>query len=346
MTTQQRLQHLAPFINGDASAYIAAELGHADALDHFFPAGDILTRAVAPKIILHIISSNTPEAGKQSLIRGLLLGSENRIKLPSAGLPEFESFITSLPAEIQALIQISTELTDEWMEDANAIIVFGSDDTIHHFRQQIAPNQIFIPHGHAVSFGIVLDNCDNGAAALAARDVSLYDQKGCLSPHCIYVRGNAKAFAEKLAVAMADFEKETPRSQLTTEEEAQIFHLRSSYRFRAASDPSCEMFESQDSSAWTIIYEDEPQFALSILNRNIFVKPLPNDLAPHIWLIADHLSTITVHPFTKETAEPFTHLGATRIAPLGQAQNPPLGWKQDGQSTLANLVTWQSIDCR
>lgn len=343
MSTKHRLSLLTPLVDGDLSAYVAAELGHADALDAFFENGDVLTRAVAPEKILHIVSGNTPEAGKQSLVRGLLLGSHNFVKLPSAGLPEFEAFVEQLPAELKSLVECHRELPEEWLDEANAVIVFGSDETIHHFREKIAPNQKFIAHGHAVSFGVVLE-ANAEAAKLAARDVSLYDQKGCLSPHCIYVKGDAKAFAGRLAEAMAAFENHTPRSKLSTEEEAQIFHLRSGYRFRAASDPSVEMWESEDSSAWTVLYEEETQFALSILNRFVFVKPLPEDLATEIWLIADHLSSIAVYPFDRTTAESFTHLGATRICALGKSQEPPLGWSQDGTSTLADLVTWQSID--
>lgn len=342
-TTEQRISLLASFMNGDLTGYIAAELGHAHALDAFFENGDVLTRAVAPSNILHIVSGNTPEAGKQSLVRGLLLGSRNFVKIPSGGLPEFQSFVSLLPDGLKSLVECSRELPEEWLDDANAVIVFGSDETIHHFRQQIAPNQIFVPHGHAVSFGIVLeDNIE--AATLAARDISIYDQKGCLSPHCIYVKGDAKEFAKQLAVAMTEFESHTPRGRISTEEEAQIFHLRSSYRFRAASDPTCAMWESEDSSAWTIIYEDEAQFALSVLNRTVFVKPLPDDLAPEIWIIADHLSSIAIYPFSQKNAESYAHLGATRLCALGQSQDPPLGWKQDGSSTLASLVTWQSID--
>src|SRR5580704_14850894 len=42
--------------------------------------------------ILHIVSGNTPHAALQSLIRGVLVGATNWIKLPKRGLPEVDHF--------------------------------------------------------------------------------------------------------------------------------------------------------------------------------------------------------------------------------------------------------------
>ena len=39
------------------------------------------------------------------------------------------------------------------------------------------------------------------------------------------------------------------------------------------------IWESPDSTAWTVIYEEEPLFAISCLNRVAFVKPLPEDIS-------------------------------------------------------------------
>ena len=71
----------------DLTQWISSELGHADSLDQFHPHGDLVSKAYAPKYILHIVSGNTPHAAFQTLIRGLLLGSHNNIKAPSTGPP-------------------------------------------------------------------------------------------------------------------------------------------------------------------------------------------------------------------------------------------------------------------
>src|SRR5471030_2978187 len=66
---------------------IRLELGHGEILDGFRPYGSHFSKAAPRSPILHIVSGNTPHAALQTLLRGLLLGAHNFIKLPSAGLP-------------------------------------------------------------------------------------------------------------------------------------------------------------------------------------------------------------------------------------------------------------------
>src|ERR1700722_17179821 len=77
------------------------ELGHEKILDGFQTYAGHLAMASGPGTILHIISGNTPHAGLQSLMRGLLLKSRNLCKLPSAGLPEIAQFRNALPDELK-----------------------------------------------------------------------------------------------------------------------------------------------------------------------------------------------------------------------------------------------------
>ena len=214
----------------DLLQLVDLELG---SLDEFVPRGDIRSKAVAPGTILHVVSGNSPHAGLQTLVRGVLLGSRNLVKLPSGSGAEIRAFAEAMPFGIE----ISDELLDGWLEEAEVVVVFGSDETIDYFRDQLRPDQIFVPHGHRVSFSVVLDGDDREAAVAAARDVSLFDQQGCLSPHCIYVGGNARAFARQLAEEMATFDAKQPRRNLSIGEAAELMHLRNGYEFRAASDP-------------------------------------------------------------------------------------------------------------
>ncbi len=324
-------------------ALIAVELGDADALDRFVPHGIHHSRAVAPAGILHILSSNTPAAALQSLLRGLLLGSRNFCKLPSGGLPEVAQFLAALPPDLRALVETSEQLPGDWLACADAIIVFGSDETIAHFRALAQPWQTFIAHGHKLSFGIVFDDPTFASAAAAARDASVFDQQGCLSPHVIYVRESdtftALAYAERVAAEMAAFEKHTPRGPLTLSEANSIRTLREETTFRAANGEPLALFASAD-TAWTVIADPTPGFPSSPLNRVLFIKPLPADLAATLAPVRAHLSTCGIWPSTKEHAEFAAHLGVTRICPLGAMQQPPLTWHHDGAPVLAPLVRW------
>jgi hypothetical protein len=101
MTTRERAEALAdvarsfpvlgPTTADDLLELVAAELGHCEALDRFVPHGRHLARAFARTPFLHIVAGNTPAAGLQTAIRGLLVGAHNLIKLPSDGLPDWRN---------------------------------------------------------------------------------------------------------------------------------------------------------------------------------------------------------------------------------------------------------------
>ena len=357
MTTQERIQHLvetgqAPdflgdFTHEDLTTWIVAELGHSDALDNFTDHGSLLSKAVAPANILHIVSGNTPHAAVQSLFRGLLLGSQNQVKIPSAGLPELLIWIAQLSKDLQNLIKVKSTLHEDDWKLADAVIAIGSDQTIAAIQKKITSQQIFIPHGHKISIGIVSSDWTK-AATLAAKDASLYNQRGCLSPHAIYVKkekpGDAMRFAENLAQAMDNFAQISPPEPLNLSEAGAVRNLRETTRFTAANSDDCALWESSNSLHWTVIYESATQLKLSCLNRCIYVKPLPNNLnEATLGSEIQHLSTIAIHPFNLAYAESLTTLPAHRICPLGQSQQPSLLWHHDGFAPLASLIRWKDL---
>jgi len=356
ITTHDRIQLLAeacalPCVEAlmgkvtahDLSLWLEAELGNPSALDDFHPHGDLLSRAYAPEFILHVVSGNSPHAAIQSVIRGLLLGSHNIIKLPSAGLPEFSDCIIQFPANLKELIETHHTLTDYILSKANAIIAIGSDSAIDAIHQKTRPDQIFVPHGHKVSIGIVYDDFEC-AASLAVLDISIYNQQGCLSPHAIYVQGDAMKFTELLASEMKKFSADNPPSPISLSEAGAIRNLRETTRFIAANSPTTKLWESNDSLDWTVVYESDPVLKLSCLNRCVYVKPLPVDLnVMSLGTESQHLSTIAIHPFKQDTAFSLTELPAHRICPLGQSQQPSLFWHHDGFAPLTSLVKWKDL---
>ncbi len=340
-STAERIAALAAVTSDDLRQWLAAELGHEDALDRFVPYAGELARAVAPGTILHILSGNTPAAALQSLTRGLLLGSRNLCKLPSRGLPEVDAFVASLPASLRSLIELSTTLPDDWLEQADAVIVFGEDATIAHFRSLISAGQKFLGYGHKISLGIIFDDLACASASAAARDASLFDQQGCLSPHVFFVRGDARRYAARLAEEMAAFAADFPRAPLDIAEAAGIRALKENAAFRARNGDSCEVFAGDD---WTVIFDSSPGFPKTPLNRTIFVKPLPANLAADLAEVRPYLSTCGIEPATAENAEFAAKLGVSRICRVGAMQSPKASWHHDGQPSLAPLVRWVDFE--
>ena len=341
LSTEERIAALAAVTADDLRLWLAAELGHEEALDRFVTYAGELARAVAPGTILHILSSNTPAAALQSLTRGLLLGSRNLCKLPSRGLPEVDAFVASLPDSLRALVELSTTLPDDWLERADAVIVFGGDATIAHFRSLVSAGQKFLGYGHKISLGIIFDDPKYASAGAAARDASLFDQQGCLSPHVFFVRGDARRYAAGLAAEMAAFATDSPRAQLDISEATAIRALRENATFRAQNGDACEVFAGDD---WTVIFDSNPGFPKTPLNRTVFVKPLPADLAADLADVRPFLSACGIEPATLENAAFAATLGVSRICRIGSMQSPKAAWHHDGQPSLAPLVRWVDFE--
>lgn len=376
LSTQERACLLAQALSGfpqlgemtqeDLLTLLDAELGSRHALEQFVPYTRGITKhALAPKNILHICSGNLANPGIMSLTFGLLLGSRNLMKLPRANCAELKRYIESLPPELSVYVTVKKELTDAQIAQADAVIVYGNDETCGKLRRRVGWNQKFITYGHRLSYGIVFhDGINEKTARQIAWDTSVYDQQGCLSPHCIYIQQGGEMSPEQFAGEVADKMQElliqvsTPNNgdaagdrvaesygisfRRSLEEQSDILRLRSSYSFRAANDPRVKIWQSEGNDFWTVIYEEEKQFATSCLNRVLFVKPFRDiaEIVEATALYRSSLSTIGVAPMSQLSAQFARELGALRYCALGSMQRPPLFWLHDGRPNLADLVTW------
>ena len=359
--TAERARHLAaaatassgellgPVTPADLLALLRTELGHEGVLDNFQPHGRHFARAFAPGTILHVVSGNTPHAGLQSLLRGLLLGSHNLCKVPTGNLvPELAAFCKTLLPNLAATVEISETLPDAWLDRADAVIVFGSDDTVNELRRRTPPGRTFLAHGHRVSLGMIFEDPEGRSADAAARAVSLFDQQGCLSPQGLYVRGDARAYAEHLAAAMARHHAVHPRAALPAGGSAALAAWREAWRFRTANAPDrYALWTSPGSTAWTVLYDGaDPGFTPSPLYRTVVVKPLPADLRAALEPVRPFLSAVGLWPATRPWADWLVaqDIGASRLCPLEAMQTPPLTWHQDGLPPLAALVRWVDFE--
>lgn len=112
-------------------------------MDEFVKYGDIFAKANPISPILHIVSGNTPEAAIQSVTRGLLVGAKNLVKLPRNGIKEFYDFLDKLPSELLNLVETFSEreTCNEWIDIAQVIIIFGSDETVMDIVSRTNPLQ-------------------------------------------------------------------------------------------------------------------------------------------------------------------------------------------------------------
>jgi len=356
MSTSERIQALVdeapslipwvgPFDAQVLREWLELELGSAMALDEWVPHGTLHTRAVALSPVLHVVSGNTPHAAFQSVIRGLLAGCFNRVKLPSAGLPEFETWLATLPPPLASLIEARHDLPDEWLDSA-AAVVFGNAATLAFFRGRLKPGIPLLEHGPKLGIAVVFEPCA-AAASLVAEDVLRFDQQGCLSVQAVYVEGDAEVienFGGELAAAMAAFRLRNPRSLPTLSESGAVSNARELARFRAANGEGLRLWESAGSTEWTVVHDPDPRLAPGPLNGFVTLHSFhgilePGTLGPE----AAFLSGVSIHPFSHATASRLETLAPPRICAVGSAQDPTLFWHHDGLLPLASLVRWRDL---
>ena len=110
------------------------------------------------------------------------------------------------------------------MAEVDAVIAFGSDETIDAIRARVPREKHFTGYGTRYSVGLVTAGADLAAAAEAASvDVCLFDQAGCMSPQTIYVAGDASRalrFATALDAAMRSTSVRLPRVRPSRDEAA------------------------------------------------------------------------------------------------------------------------------
>lgn len=349
-------------------ALIASDLGHPQRLDAMVATaaeqkGNRAATAMGPEFITHIAAGNIPNPAFMSMTLGLLTRAAQFVKCATGAsfLPRmFAHSIYDADAKLGACLEIAewpggtVELENAVFAEADCVTLTGCDETLAALRPRIPAKARVLPYGQRVSFGYITAEALSGhhtrkVVGNAAQDVIAWDQLGCLSPHIIYVehggRVSAEQFAESLAAELAEREKVEPRGRLSVEDAATIASKRAFYRVRAASSPDTRLWCSEDSTAWTVVYEADRRFQLSSLHRFIYVKAVTDlpDLLQGAESVRGKVSTVGLAAPDDRAAELASQLagwGVTRICPLGQMQNPPLTWRHDGRPSLGDLVQW------
>jgi hypothetical protein len=316
-----------------------------------------------PELIAHITGGVIPNGTLTSMIFGLLTRSAQFVKCANdtTFIPRlFAHSIYEAEPKLGACLEIaewrggSELLENALFAEADCVTATGSDETLEIIRKRLPQKTRFIGYGHRVSFAYVTEQVLSGMnpqkiLTRAAQDVIAWNQLGCLSPHVIYVESGGavspEKFAELLALELQAMEQKSPRGKVSSGEAANVAYRRSFYEVRAAHSLDTKMWRSEGSTDWTVIFENDPRFQMSCLNRFIYVKAVA-DLTQAIQgadSVRGKVSTVGIaatEDRAKEIARELARWGVTRICPLGQMQNPSLLWRHDGRPALGDLVTW------
>lgn len=171
-----------------------------------------------PSPLVAILSSNLPGLAVQSLLPALLLRRPILLKSPSSEplfTPAFVRALTRRKSQLGEAIAAITwpggdpTLEAPVLEAAGRLLAYGETGAIASLERR-APDKVYA-YGPKASLAVL--GSDVRASTVAqglARDIVLFDQRGCLSIQAIYTAGDAVGLARALADELATAARAIP----------------------------------------------------------------------------------------------------------------------------------------
>ena len=171
-------------------------------------------------LVALLCAGNTPLLAWPALCAGLLAGASVYVKMSRHETLWPRLFVQSL-YEANAPELAQRVCLDLWpgtdaktaalAQIADTVIAYGSDASMASVREATPPQTPFFGFGHALSVGVWTKAiAQTGEAEIKmaahgfARDVMMYNQGGCLSPHTLFVEaGEAEAQSAVPAICAA-----------------------------------------------------------------------------------------------------------------------------------------------
>jgi hypothetical protein len=174
-------------------------------------------------------------------------------------------------------------------------------------------------------------------AAALARDVALFDQRGCLSVQAVFTAGlaPARALAGALAAELATLAATLPPGPLDPAAAARVHQLRAEAEMRGLGLPQPPL------GSGTVLLAPEPRLTPSPGLRTVFVHPLaslaavPRLLAPWRGMLQ---GAALAGDDAWALAGDLAALGLSRLVAPGELQTPDAAWHNGGHDPLAALA--------
>lgn len=319
-------------------------------------------RVFGDGVALHIGAGSVPGVCTTSLIRSLLVKTPVLVKPGRGDRALTELFLKGLQEDGPMLADAATvvywsggdrALEDELLDAVDRVVVYGSDETVASVRDRLRPNVPLLAYRHRSSIAVVGGHALEGrglddTAEELAWSVATFDQRGCVSPHRVWVmgdRGAAAALAEATAEAMEMVEDQIPSGPRSDAEMARIHRTRDEVELRAAAGERVRVWRSEG-TRWTVVLESSEGVRAAGTPRTIKIAPcasverLARVLAPE----ARSLQTVGMAGLAgveaRALADALAGLGASRLVPIRDMSFPPAWWHHDGMGPLRSLVRW------
>jgi hypothetical protein len=306
-------------------------------------------QAAADAPVLVVLASNLPALAVQPLLPALALRRPVLLKSPSAEplfAPTFLAALARREPRLAGAVAAAAwrggdaELEAPLLAAAGTVVAYGEAAALADLSRH-APGRV-VQYGPKMSLAAVqVEDGDAGAAAVAAglaRDVALFDQRGCLSVVAVYVAGgldDASRLARHLEAALAVLAERWPPGPAAAPALAAVQQARLEAELRGGRRATLPP------AAGTVLVEPEPRLRASPGLRTVRVHPLPDlDRLPDFlapWrgrLQGAALSGAAAWRLAPRLAE----LGISRCAAPGDLQSADATWHNGGHDPLLALA--------
>jgi len=312
---------------------------------------------IEPRLIGFVMPGNVAGAGLHELVQALIAGAAVMVKSASSEpffFAQFARTIAEVDPALAARISVLTfgreqnELTRALQDNCDETVIFGDDQTVDilsHGRRVIGFGSRL--SGALLSREAIAPAAIDSVSDALARDVTLFEQRGCLSPHHVFVesatRNDAHHFARKLAASLDELARRlTPPRAIDLGAAAAIRATRESARWRKLGGAAVDLWESREFS-WTVVYDPASAFRVSPLYRTVFVTPVADfaDFSSRLEAVRGRLEAFAVADPARRLDDErawLSEAGVSYLAAPGMMQSPPLEWPHGNGAFLSRLV--------
>ena len=323
--------------------------------------------AVGPTLCVQISSGSVPGVGVNALIRSLLVKAPTLIK-PGAGdvvlTQLFAVALRDADAELGSAVAVrywsggeGHELTRQAVEGADAVVVYGSDESVLSVRGMLPVSCRFIAYHNRFGIGIVgreklKDNIEDLADEVA-RAVAMFENRGCVCPEVLFVErgGHAKveAFESLIAESLERLASEWSshvEPVFTSRERSVLRQVRDTMEIHQAVG-SVRMLHGGLEN-WTVVSELDLLQLPSLPGRSLRIRPVQNleDVPSLLGESCRHIQSVGYavdEDRVNDLAVLFGRVGASRVVPFDGMSFPPAWWLHDGQGPLRALIGWVEV---
>lgn len=318
-------------------------------------------RPVSPRLVSVILAGNVFVAAWRPMILPLLVGAPVLCKASSRD-DGFPRLVTAALREVDPEVGRAADvvsfpggelpLEEALFARSDVAVIYGSDATIEAMRARLSATIRLLEHGHGVSaayvgqFGLASMDSAMATARAIALDTAAYDQRGCLSPHVVWVRRGGVVGARKLAElihqALAVLDHELPRGPVPAEVGA------TQMQWRGVAAVMGDLFEGAG-HAVAYLGGSTGEVRLGPGWRNLLVLECdgPEAAAKRLGAYGVHLKAVGVACDEAERDILVASLpppSCPGVCPVGRMQTPTVDGFSEGMSEIDSLLRWVTIE--